>query len=180
MDDVCYKQSLNTGLLYLAFYCRPVKQMFLYFSIHCIFFLSCCYQKKSKCLIPVCAFSVHHSTSQIHRFGLASAEKSPVGWHCSHCHKIGNISSPTIPREFMSDQIRMWSFCVVNCTCKLQNPGTRLFGHTPLHGLPCSWWLHRHLWRLWYSVAFARKIKERLFVFSCMLCTCKWFEAVWP
>lgn len=43
----------------------------------------------------------------IHRFGLASAEKSPVGWHCSNHHKIGKISTPTILREFMSDQIRM-------------------------------------------------------------------------
>lgn len=64
MDDVCYKQFLNTGLLYLGFYYRPVKQMLLYFSIQYIF-SSAAIRKSPSALYQFVLFSAHHSDTQI-------------------------------------------------------------------------------------------------------------------
>lgn len=93
-----------------------------------------------------------------------------MGWHCSHFYKISKISSPQMEREYMSQQIRLCSFCA---SCSIQTwccPSI-----LPLHDLPCIWplqsWLYRDLQIPWYSVAFAYEMKEKLVVF-CILHTC--------
>lgn len=108
MHYVCHKQSLNIGLLYLEFYHIPVKQMLIYFSIQYILSSAAVIRKYGSGLYQFVLFSVHYSYRAI--WVWSSSEKSPVEWHCSHFYKIGKISSPTIQREYTSEQIRLIFF----------------------------------------------------------------------
>ena len=163
MDDVHYKQSLNTGLLYLALCHRPVKQMLIYFNIW--------YTLSSAAVIRKCATTLYYlvftTATALHRFTPANPEKSPVyistrwvklpAWpyRGSICQNKLDCDLSGVPIMYASHRIQARGFLSI----------------LPLHDLPCSWWLHRHLQRLWCSVAFVQKMKERLIV-SCILCTC--------
>lgn len=63
---------MNTGLRYLACYCRSVKQMLLYFSIQYIFSSAAVIRKS-----PSLCFLVFITV--IHKFGQASAREEPYG-----------------------------------------------------------------------------------------------------